>query len=727
MQNQNARERDVERRLRRLENPEPPVDLLDRIRDDIPEYLRPVGEAETRGPNWTRGHRLAAASLLLAVTGGFLAYQVLRQSPDPMSSVAIEVGPEEPVSAETSLEATVSEPPADATDLVVSTAPTEGDEDIARRQSPVGRSLPPVTPEPTPPAAIEVGQQEIATAEQRSEILGTGADLDRNRADTAPTLEDREELSALGHIDEAKANPAPPPTPVASAVNGVREGASEPRRRQALQDRLKKMEIGVSPPPASSSPPTGGTAVPNDQPWGDMFFRPYGTNPFVDTEDDAQSTFGLDVDTGSYTLARSYLERGHLPPPEAIRVEEFVNFFDYRDPAPRRGEFTLTAEAAPSPWQRGPRYQLLRIGVRGRSISAAQRKDATLVFVVDVSGSMAREDRIQLVKQALHLLLDQLGAGDRVGLVVYGSQGRVLLEPSGDLRAVRRAIDRLSTGGSTNAEEGLLLGYQLARRHFRPESINRLVLCSDGVANVGNTGPESILARIGREAEDGIELTTVGFGMGNYNDVLMEQLADQGDGNYAYVDTLQEARRVFVENLTGTLQTIASDAKIQVEFDPQVVSRYRLLGYENRDVADHRFRDDTVDAGEIGAGHRVTALYEIKLADRAPRRRTLAEVRLRYRSQATGRVVEDALEIGQTELARSWHSASPSLRLAALAAELAEVLKQSYWARQNRPEELRERARAVGRDFGDDPDVVELIELTNRVSALVDWTAAPTE
>ena len=229
--------------------------------------------------------------------------------------------------------------------------------------------------------------------------------------------------------------------------------------------------------------------------------------------------------------------------------------------------------------------------------------------------------------------------------MVYGSRGRVLLEPSGDLEAIRRAIDRLTPGGSTNAEEGLLLGYELARRHFRPESINRLVLCSDGVANVGRTGPESILARVEREAGDGIELTTVGFGMGNYNDVLMEQLADRGDGNYAYVDTLDEARRIFVENLTGTLQTIASDAKIQVEFDPEAVSRYRLLGYENRDVADQHFRDDTVDAGEIGAGHRVTALYEIKLADEPRRRGPLAEVRLRYRSRETGRVVEDSLEV----------------------------------------------------------------------------------
>ncbi len=451
-----------------------------------------------------------------------------------------------------------------------------------------------------------------------------------------------------------------------------------------------------------------------------MFFRPYGTNPFVDTEDDRLSTFGLDVDTGSYTLARGYLERGHLPPPEAIRVEEFVNFFDYRDPAPRRGEFTLSAEGAPSPWARGPRYELLRVGIRGREVDAGERRDATLVFVVDVSGSMARENRIGLVKQALHLLLDQLGPRDRVGLVVYGSRGQVLLAPSGDLERVRWAIERLTTGGSTNAEEGLVLAYDLMWRSFRPGAINRIVLCSDGVANVGRTGPESILERIGREAEEGIELTTVGFGMGNYNDLLMEQLADRGDGNYAYVDTLEEARRVFVENLTGTLQTIAADAKVQVEFDPRTVSRYRLLGYENRDVADHRFRDDTVDAGEIGAGHTVTALYEIKLAEGASRRGALGEVRLRYRSIEAGRVIEDSLELRRTLLARSWSAAPPSLRLAAVAAELGELVKRSYWAKDADPQALLRRAEEVAREHPRDADAAELERLVRQAVRLLE-------
>ncbi len=732
MQNNNARDRDVERRLGRVESPEPPADLLTRIQGDIPDHLRPVGEAEDAKPaRHGRRYQLLAASVFLALVGGVVAYRVFESAPEaplmksapPTASATTEVGVEttETAAGTGAVPSARNEVyPASARAEDRSTDEAQVEQPAEKRPDIYGGRRD--DPEPARLSATEVGVVTAAEAE-----LMAQQQLER-RATAVPLAEERERQGALGQVGEtdrivADKAAAPLPTP-AIAEETIVMGRPQ---RQRLQERLRRAEIYVPPPVHVPGPSTGGTSEPNDQPWGDMLFRPYGTNPFVDTEDDPQSTFGLDVDTGSYTLARSYIDRGHLPPPEAVRVEEFVNFFDYRDPAPRRGEFTLTAEGAPSPWQRGPRYQLLRVGVRGRDISAAQRQDATLIFVVDVSGSMARGDRIQLVKRALHLLLDQLGGGDQVGLVVYGSQGRVLLEPSNDLMAVRRAIDRLSTGGSTNAEEGLLLGYELARRHFRPESINRLVLCSDGVANVGNTGPESILARVGREAAQGIELTTVGFGMGNYNDVLMEQLADQGDGNYAYVDTLQEARRVFVENLTGTLQTIASDAKIQVEFDPRAVTRYRLLGYENRDVADHRFRDDTVDAGEIGAGHRVTALYEIKLADDAPRRRALAEVRLRYRSKATGRVVEDALEIRPSELARSWRDASPSLRLAALAAELAEVLKRSYWAREIRPEELRDRARAVSRDSSGNRDVAELVRLTERVSDLVDWPEAPAE
>ncbi|MCZ6725999.1 MAG: von Willebrand factor type A domain-containing protein [Acidobacteria bacterium] len=511
----------------------------------------------------------------------------------------------------------------------------------------------------------------------------------------------------------------------ASHLGYNRQVEAQNRELNALhseQAALKQL-LKASPGVASSS--TGGTTEPNDQPYGDMFFQGYGTNPFVDTEDDPQSTFGLDVDTASYTMARSYLRRGDLPPADAIRVEEFVNFFDYGDRAPRSRDFAVVAEGAPSPFASTARTYLLRFALKGREVSARQRKAAVLTFVVDVSGSMNRENRLGLVQRALGLLVQQLDEGDAIGLVVYGSHGQVILDPTSDHRRVMAAIEGLRPGGSTNVEEGLVLGYQTARRFFRPGAINRVILCSDGVANVGRTGPDSILARIEREADAGIELTTVGFGMGNYNDVLMEQLADKGDGNYAYVDDLDEARRVFVENLTGTLQTIAGDAKVQVEFDPRMVQSYRLLGYENRDIADRDFRNDAVDAGEIGAGHQVTALYEVKMRDARPKRGKIATLRLRYRSRRSGRVVEDAVDLQRSDLAGSWRGASRGLRLAAVAAEFAEVLRGSYWAREGDLRGLESRARGLARSGAWDSDIAELAELISTAARLAEASETP--
>lgn len=458
-------------------------------------------------------------------------------------------------------------------------------------------------------------------------------------------------------------------------------------------------------------PSTGGTDEPNDAAYGDVFFAEAGVNPFVDTDDDPLSTFGLEVDTGAYTVVRRFLRDGHLPPREAVRVEELVNAFDYNDRSPRRGDFRLTAEGAPTPFALNDRYRLVRFAVAARNVDAADRPPATLVFVVDVSGSMNRENRLDLVRESLRELLDELRPDDRVGLVVYGSRGEVLLEPTSDLERVRRAIGRLRAGGSTNAEEGLVLGYELAAEHLERGRIARVILCSDGVANVGRTGPASILERIRRDVDRGIELTAVGFGMGNYNDVLMERLADTGDGRYAYVDTLPEARRIFVEELTGTLYTVAREAKAQVEFDPAAVSRWRLLGYENRDIADDRFRDPTVDAGEIGAGHAVTALYEVKLADGARDRDTLATLRVRYRPADSDRPVEleQRLEVG--DLAPKWRRASPALRLAAVVAEYAELLKGAYWAKDGSMSAVLAELQRLQPDFAGDGRVADLESL----------------
>ena len=357
-----------------------------------------------------------------------------------------------------------------------------------------------------------------------------------------------------------------------------------------------------APVPGTPCCSTGGNTTVNGEPYDATFFENYGTNPFIDTEDDHLSTFALDVDTASYTVIRRFLRDGNWPDKDAVRVEEVINYFDWRYADPEEGAFSLHLEGAPSPFG-GDKYWLVKIGVQGRHINTEQRQDAMLTFVIDVSGSMAAENRLGMVKRALHLLVNELRSSDRVAIVVYGSDARMVLPPTraSNSETILEAIDRLEPEGATNAAAGLQMAYQVASEAYREGEINRLILCSDGVANVGVTGADEILATIERFARRNIALSTVGFGMGNFNDVMMEQLADKGNGNYAYVDTLEEARRIFVENLTGTLQTIARDAKMQVEFNPQVVSRYRLLGYENRDVADQDFRNDKVDAGEVGA------------------------------------------------------------------------------------------------------------------------------
>jgi Ca-activated chloride channel family protein len=376
--------------------------------------------------------------------------------------------------------------------------------------------------------------------------------------------------------------------------------------------RVRKAEMKLD---MSAPFPHGGTANPNGEPASGMFFETYGVNPFVDTDEDRLSTFAIDVDTASYAVARKYLNGRHLPPKNAVRTEEFVNYFKYYYRSPVEYPFAIHFEGAPSKFGKQGVHKLLKIGIKGREIGVEERRDAVLTFVIDVSGSMNQGNRLGLVKQSLRLLVNQMGEGDRIGIVVYGTNARIIAKPlpMGYRQLLLNAIDGLRSEGSTNAEQGLTYGYEMARKFFRKGCINRIILCSDGVANTGATRAETILKRVKKFAGDGIYLSAVGFGMSNYNDVLMEKLADKGNGNYAYVDTLDEAKRVFVENLTSTLQVIAKDVKIQVDFNPDVVRSYRLLGYENRGVADRDFRNDKVDGGEVGPGHMVTALYELKM------------------------------------------------------------------------------------------------------------------
>lgn len=472
-----------------------------------------------------------------------------------------------------------------------------------------------------------------------------------------------------------------------------------------------------SPPFPTSAPgfPSGGYP-PYDQSPPDNTFQDYGVNPFMDAREDHLSTFAVDVDTASYTVAQRYLSDGMLPPPEAVRVEEFVNYFDQQYPDTQEAAFMITADGAPSPFDAG--LHLVRVGIQGRRVSDWARKPANLIFVIDVSGSMDIENRLELVKQSLELLVDSLNNDDTIGIIVYGTEARTVLEPvsAGNRRLILRAIRSLRPEGSTNAEAGLRLGYEHAMRAYNPGGINRIILCSDGVANVGLTGPEAILETVRGYVEEGILLTTVGFGMGNFNDVLMEQLADQGNGFYAYVDDLDEARKIFVEDLTSTLQVIALDAKIQVDFNPEQVAYYRLLGYENRDVADQDFRNDAVDAGEIGAGHAVTALYAVSLYPEVEGR--IATIQLRWQDPETYQVQEINQNLNTWDLARRFEQADPHFQLSVLVGQFAEVLRQSSWARETSISSLLEYAYSLPRSLQRQPEVAEFISLVRQAADL---------
>lgn len=466
----------------------------------------------------------------------------------------------------------------------------------------------------------------------------------------------------------------------------------------------------------SGAPPSSKGGEPHD-----MFFEDYGVNPSVDTDDDHLSTFALDVDTGSYTIMRNYLSEGNLPPRDSVRVEEYVNYFEQGYPLPPAHQaFGITIDGAPSPFSETERYSMLRVGIQGYDVPDSERKDASLTFVIDVSGSMDMDNRLGLVKRSLELLVERLGRSDRVSIVVYGTDARVVLDPTpgSDKGRILRAIHSLHPEGVTNAEAGLRLGYKMAMRAYNPQGVNRVILCSDGVANMGQIEWDAILREVRGYVEEGILMTSIGFGMDNYNDVLMEQLADNGNGFYAYVDNMDEAERLFIDDLTSTLQTIALDAKVQVDFNPEVVARYRLVGYENRDVADEDFRDNTVDAGEVGAGHTVTALYEFKLYPQAFGR--IATVYLRWEDPDTREVVELSKDFDTYQMSESFRRADPYFQWSVVVAEYAEILRESYWAEDSSLDAVYKEAERVSEYLPRDEAVREFVELVRKARRLMD-------
>jgi Ca-activated chloride channel family protein len=390
-----------------------------------------------------------------------------------------------------------------------------------------------------------------------------------------------------------------------------RDGTDKTELKAGLD--LQRDSLGIFPEELKQNVPSlSKSSKANDRVSGDRFDWIPET-PFVSVQKEPLSTFSIDVDTASYSKLRQYvLENNVVPPPSAIRIEEWLNYFDYQYPGPQGNDpFAAHMKLGDCPWN--TKHKIVRVAVQAKKVASQDRPKSNLVFLIDVSGSMGDANKLPLVKRTLNVLTAQLREQDKVAIVVYaGASGCVLPSTSGAHKdQILASINELQSGGSTNGGSGIELAYKIAKENFIPGGVNRVLLCTDGDFNVGVTGTDALVSMMQEQAKSNIFLTCLGYGIGNYNDSMMEQISDKGNGTYAMVDSESEARRVMTEQLSGTLMTVAKDVKIQIEFNPAKVHSYRLIGYENRRLAAADFNNDKKDAGEIGAGHRVTALYEV--------------------------------------------------------------------------------------------------------------------
>lgn len=527
-------------------------------------------------------------------------------------------------------------------------------------------------------------------------LAACGNDSDDSSEDSSDDTSTDEGFFESEESADAEGEFAPSPTTQDSGSDDAME--DDAMDEEAMQES-GNAEPALAPEAANESGDEGGFFGDDEDAEADRTedntFEDYGVRPFVETVRDPFSTFALDVDTASYSIAQQWLSEGQMPPAESVRVEEFVNSFDYDYSAPGNG-LNVAVDAGPSPFDTN--NIIVRLGVQAEEVANRDRPDASLTFVIDTSGSMDRDNRIGLVKIALERLVNELDEDDSVAIVTYSDGATVLLEPTSvrNRDQILDAIDELRTNGSTNLEAGLLRGYELAGEAFIRDGINRVILASDGVANVGLTDPDGLVGLIRDDADRGIQLVTVGVGMGNFNDVTMETLADDGDGFYAYVNEVEEAERLFSDDLISTLLTVAIDAKIQVEFNEDAVESYRLLGYENRAVLDRDFRNDDVDAGELGAGHQVTALYELELKAGVGSSDRLGTVSMRWENPDDGDVIETRLEINGSVVEDRWSDTDHDFRLAVTVAALAEVLRESPFATDIDLEDVAEEVDNLG-------------------------------
>lgn len=501
-----------------------------------------------------------------------------------------------------------------------------------------------------------------------------------------------------------------------------------------------------SPPPAmafAGSVMVTGKRMP--APAAAPYWQPSNTSKFPDskpnsvkvTAQDPVSTFSIDVDTASYGVVRDALNNGALPQPDAVRVEEMVNYFDYAYPGPadRKVPFRASLGVYPTPWNKDT--EILHIGIKGFDLPRTQRPPANLVFLIDTSGSMDEPNKLPLLKRSFRLLVDQLTAQDRVAMVAYAGSAGVVLEPTpGSEKAkILAALDKLEAGGSTAGGEGIRIAYELAEASKMKNGVNRVLLATDGDFNVGITDPKALEGFVTGERDKGIDLTTLGFGNDNYNDAMMQKLAQAGNGNAAFIDTLNEANKVFVDQISGTLFTIAKDVKIQIEFNPARIAEYRLIGYETRLLDRTDFNNDKVDAGDIGSGHTVTALYEIapvgsKAVMSDPLRYgkppapakggELAFLRIRYKLPGETASHLIVRPVTDKDIVRDFRKVPPDMRFASAVAGAAQLLRRDPYIKSFDYDGAIAIARgAKGEDrFGYRSEFIQLLQLAKTVAGL---------
>ena len=532
------------------------------------------------------------------------------------------------------------------------------------------------------------------------------------------------------------------PGPAATTIAAPAPGSPEtPRADAARSGPGILMQTGSRP----ADGPQGGPAVPgsaepgaepsraDDERPDAALFRNYGVNRFIDAGDDNLPVFAIGVGAGSSSIASRSIRDGIPPDPDWVIVEDLVNYFDQAYAWPRHGDaFSINLEGAPSPFGHEG-HSLLRVGLRGDNIWLEERRDATLIFAIDVSGSMAREDRLGLVRRSLEMLVPHLSPADEIGMVVYGSEGRVVLAPTSGVEseAIMEAIGALEPDSSgvgsepspAHVEDGLGLAYAMGSSRAREGRTARVILLSDGVDNIGGKRASLILRQVQARAEEDITLATVGFGEDGIGNALMERMARDGNGSWHHVDTLSEARRVLAENLAGSRQAIALNASVQVDFNPETVRNHRLLGYGNRAAAGSRFHDDEAASGEIRAGHSATWLYEMEL--HPDPEGVVATVCLSYEDPETGELRRMSKAFYHDQLRGEFRLAPATFQLTAVVAGFAEILGGGYRAGDASLSAVSSEARHVTQLLPDDGDLAEFLRMVDRAASLNKYGSIP--